>query len=306
MMAIERRPGSIRRGRRLDLDRYESIIEQNRTKIQEAIEPQTLFGRARRAVIQKIPVKGLRERLEVAPLDEALVDMRGSIIDLYSNIGDIMRSGRELGERFNDITEQLVVVEADPNNKEAVRDLRELLRSKAEQDLGIKRDPQTEELLELVLEPDDPEKAAKLRESTIFQAKRNLQISRTVADIGENLAVKSAQTFEMATAEYSSTLEVKQTMNVLHRAGIDLMTAHKLRIQTFNTLTGSLDSLIQTANLATDVQEIIEEMRVTTDAERLNLLSQRADELKRRTVTFLQPPTDQIEKQIEAPKKPAE
>lgn len=305
MMAIERRPGPERKGKRLNIGRYETIIEQNRTKIQEAFEPHTLTGKVRRAVIQRIPVKGIRDHFEVAPLDGALDNMRGSILDLYDNMGEIMRSGRDLGERYSDISQQLEVVEAQPDNKEVVRDLRELLRAKAEQDLGIKRNPQTEELLELVLEPDDPEKEAKLRESTIFEARRTLQISKTVADIGENLAVQTAQTFETATSEYSSMLEVKQTVNVLHRSGRDLMTAHKLRIQAFNTLTGSMESLIQTAYLATEVQELVEEMRVTTDANKLDLLSERADELKKRTTAILQPPIDKSEKQIEAP-KPAE
>lgn len=276
MMAIERRPGSERRGKRLNIDRYQAVITQSKSKIQEAIEPHTVSGKVRRAVIHSIPFRAIRERLEIAPLDEALGEMRGSIIDLYNNMGDIMRSGTELRERFIDVSQQLEVVEANPDNKDVVRDLRDLLRSKAEEDLKIKRDPQTEELLEHVLEPDDPEKEARLREKTIFEAKRTLQVSKTIADIGENIAVNTAQTFETATSEYSVMLDVKKTVSVLHRSGRDLMTAHQLRIQTFNTLTGEMDLLIKTAYLATDVQK--------------------------RTTAILQPSTDKAEKQIEAPK----
>lgn len=302
MMNLERGPGSERKGRRLNIDRYQAVITQSKNKIQEAIEPHTVTGKVRRAVIHNIPFRAIRERLEIAPLDEALGEMRGSIIDLYNNMGDIMRSGTELRERFIDVSQQLEVVEANPENKDVVRDLRDLLRSKAEEDLKIKRDPQTEELLEHVLEPDDPEKEARLREKTIFEARRTLQVSKTIADIGENIAVNTAQTFETATSEYSVMLDVKKTVSVLHRSGRDLMTAHQLRIQTFNTLTGEMDLLIKTAYLATDVQELVDEARVTVDAEKLNLLSQRADELQKRTTAILQPSTDKAEKQIEAPK----
>lgn len=300
MTSFER--GDRRRGPGVDMGRIHSQIDRNRTRVRELVAPRTLRGKMRSFVVSRIPITPLRHALEQTPLEGAINELRPSIIDLYNNMGDMLREGKELVDFHNAIRELVDNAETQPDNDEALRQLRDKLREKAENDLNINRNPDTEQLLEQVLEPDNPEQKKKIREKTLFEAQQVLTVSETIAQIGDNIAVNTAQTFETMNAQYALLLDIRRAVTVLHRSGQDLMEAHELRINAFNTLDGQIDILLITAKLATEVQQLAAQAQVTVEADKIQALKLRADSLREQTLGILPPKTNEAANQIEAPK----
>lgn len=300
MINLERRPDRSHRGG-INIERYKSQIARNRDRVKDIVAPHTFSGRLRSFVVSRIPFTPLRTALEQAPLEGAIHEMRGPIIDLYNNMGDIIREGRSLVEFHSDVRELLDETIAHPDDQEALRQLRDKLREKAEKDLNIQRDPDTEELLEQVLEPEDPERRAAIREKTIFEAQEVLAVSQTIAHIGENIATNTAQTFETMNSQYALLLDIRQAVNVLHRSGSDIIKAHDMKIQAFNTLTGQIDVLLVTAKLATEVQQLASEAQVTVDAEKIKVLRERAESLDSETARLLPSKAGKNNKESETP-----
>lgn len=271
----------------VNIEQYKSRIARNKDRMADAIKPQTFSGRLRAFVVSRIPITPLRTALEQAPLETAIHELRGPIVDLYNNMKNIIHEGRELVEFHGDIRDLLDDVEKDPKDDDALRMLRDKLREKAERDLQIQRDPDTEELLQQVLEPDDPTKKRELRDKTIFEAREVLGVSEIIARIGESIATNTAQTFESMNAQYALLLNIRKAVGVLHRSGADIIQAHDLRIQAFNTLTGQIDVLLVTARLASEVQQLAAEARVTVDADKVKALKERAESLREESFRLL-------------------
>lgn len=291
---------NIRGGKALNIKQYQEKLAQNSAKIGDALVPQTFTGRLRRAVVHRIPFTSLRESLEQRPIEGAIHELREPIIDLYNNLGDIIREGAELVEFHNDVRELFEDATLHPEDEEAVRALRDKLREKAEKDLNIKRDSDTEDLLAQVLEPDDPAAREERRKKTLFESEQVLSVAETIAHIGENIATITAQTYESMNAQYALLLNIRKMTNVLQRAGSDTINAQALRIEAFNTLVGQIDILLQSADYATEIAQLAEEAQVTVEAEKVKLLSDRAEALKKRTDRMLPQRTDNAKKQLTA------
>lgn len=291
-MNLERGP-TARPTRRsaVNIEQFKSRIAHNRDRMDGLIKPQSWSGRLRAFVVGRIPIATLRTALEQAPIESAIHELREPIVDLYNNMRSIIHEGRELVEFHGDIRDLLDDVEKNPEGEDSLRALRDKLREKAEKDLHIQRDPDTEELLQQVLEPDDLVRRGELRDKTIFEAREVLRVSEIIARIGENIATNTAQTFETMNALYALLLNIRKAVGVLHTAGADIIKAHDLRIQAFNTLVGQIDVLLVTARLATEVQQLAAEARVTVDAQKVKALSERAESLREESFRLLPQPT---------------
>lgn len=290
-----------RRRNSLNLIQVRNTIERNRKQGLEAIKPTTLSGRFRKAVVDRIPFTPLRTALEIAPLETAVNNLRGPVVDLYNNMGDIIREGRDMMESNEQISSLLQEVEQNPQDQGLLRQLRDLMREKAMEELNIQSNPDTEELMQEILEPEDPVKKQAIREKTIDEAKRLLDVTETVALIGDTLARHTAQTFETVAAEYAQLHHIRRAVKVLHKSGFDIIKAQEERINAFNTLSGQLDILLATTELASKVQKITEEGQRTFEAEEIKVLKQKAFELNERSYSSALPSGEERKKELKAP-----
>lgn len=278
-----------RRGGGVSMDKYTSQIARNKERVRDALQPQSFTGRLRSEIVRRIPWTPLRNALEQAPIEDAINNLRGPLVDLYNDMGDIIREGRDLVEFHSDIRSSLDEVEKNPDDWELLRDLREKMREKGERDLNLRRNPDTEELMQEILEPDDPEKRNAIRGKTIFEAKELLTVSEIIANIGDTIAINTAQAFETGSSQYALLLNVRRAIGVIHRGGMDTIKAQEMRIQAWSTLEGQIEIMLLTGKLATEVQLLASEARVTVDADKLLALKERSESLREETFRALLP-----------------
>jgi hypothetical protein len=254
-------------------------LQHQRSQIEEVMSPSTLRGRARAFAVSLVPWRQLRDKLQAAPMEELVADQRDSILDLYGNMRGLLRIGKDRVDFHRDLEQLVENVEKDPSNDENSQTLREKLRARAEASLKLQRDPETEVLLAAILDPEDEVHKSQIRESLVNEAKDLLNLSEPTIKATEAVLIGTARTFDTMMARYAATLELREAMDLLHKASGDIVSAESLGMRSFDAMTGEINLALEAAALATRADQLGDELNRTTNQTKLKELQLKSDRL---------------------------
>jgi len=264
-----------------DLQRRADQLEQYRDRLGDAVRPPTWLDKMRRKAARSLPLgSDLKARIEQTPIDLLKAGLRDTILELYSDMGSILKEGRERTHFHNEFGELIQSAQENPEDHEAVADLRERMRSRAEQELGIRRDAETEELLAELRQTQTPEQQQAAREKMLFEARQLHDLSGPTIEALETVLFASASTFDSLMTQYAGVSELGDALNLLHKTGGDLVRGTQLGITSKNTVEGEIELALEAAYLARDAQILARELDTTVNPKRLQEIGQRAQGLK--------------------------
>lgn len=262
-------------------------LEKARDKILDTIKPPTLPGKIRRVAVRRISgflPRPVRERLEETPANTLKGELRQAIFGIYGDMKDLLTEGRERTEFHQEIELLIQIAEEDQDDMQAVDELRQRLREKAETELDLRRDPETESLLEEMRKVATPQQAAENRQTVLAEAKQFHQLSEPIIRTIETVVLQAVKTFESLNARYAAIAEYSGALNLLNRTSRDLMRGAELGILSPDTIIKELELAIGTARAAMEAQAIAKELDQTVNPNRLREISRQAHELNQLSV----------------------
>lgn len=255
-------------------------LQRSRATLADLIAPTTLSGKLRSFVTRYIPSSLISEWITDTPMARVQASLRESILNLYDDMGFIVRQGKER-VAFHTELQRLVDRVSEQPSDEGVASLRDTLRSRAEEDLNLTKDPETEKLLDSLLNGGSEEQRKASTEKLIKEADQLLELSKPTIEALQVVLFGTVQTYDGLMATYGAVLELRPSFDVLHRSAGDLIRAQHLNIASFNTMLGEIDLAIAAARFAAEATEIGDHLSKTINLERLRQLQQKAVNLQR-------------------------